>query len=55
MTRHLLQHSFGFNRRIIGSEIFKLIHVLFQLQQLLLQFISQAWQSVSDVICELLV
>lgn len=51
---HLLQQSFGLPGRIIRTEVLVLIHLFLNGEKLALEFVSQAWQGVSDVICQLL-
>lgn len=50
-----LQHRLRLPCWIIWSVVLKLLHILLQCQQLLLQTISKGWKGISDVIRQLLV
>lgn len=49
-----LQQSLGLARWVIRAEVFVFLHLLLDGQQLALEFVSQPWQRVPDVVCQLL-
>lgn len=52
---YLLQHSLSLDGRIIRSEMFVLVDIFLECEQLFLQLVSKAGESIPDVIGQLLV
>ena len=48
-----LQHGLGLDARVIGLEVFVLLHFLLQAQHLPLELVPEGGQGVPDVVCQL--
>lgn len=55
ITVYLLQHSLSLDGGVIGPEVFVLVDIFLEREQLFLKFISKAGQSIPDVIGQLLI